>query len=165
MHDQQSLFLDLLTENHGRWRAIAQSYAGNDMEDLLQDILLQIWRSLGTFRGDSASSTWCYRVALNTAMSWRRSERTRRERLPICDDTLVANFPAPAEKRDSSGLLERLMSQLLPADRAILLLSLDNVSYREMTEIVGGTEGALRVRVHRIKQRVAEFNSGLNNEL
>jgi RNA polymerase sigma-70 factor (ECF subfamily) len=165
MHDRQALFLDLLKDNHGRWRAIARSYAGHDVEDLLQEILMQIWRSLGTFRGDSASSTWCYRVALNTAMSWRRSDRTRRERLPICDDLSAAIVPARADKPDSSGLLDRLMAELPPADRAILLLSLDNVSYSEMAEIVGATEGALRVRVHRIKQWLANLNSGRRDEL
>jgi RNA polymerase sigma-70 factor (ECF subfamily) len=165
MNDRQSLFLGLLEDNHGRWRAIARSYAGNDTEDLLQEILMQIWRSLDTFRGDSASSTWCYRVALNTAMSWRRSEQSRRQRLPICDDRSVASAPTPARNPDCSELLEWLMAELSAADKAILLLSLDNVSYSEMAEIVGATEGALRVRVHRIKQRLAQLDVGLHDGL
>src|SRR5947209_19748052 len=84
--DQQAIFLDLLAQNHGRWRAIARGYAGPEAEDLFQEILLQVWRSLRSFRGDSAPNTWCYRVALNTALSWRRSRRARRLRLPIHDD-------------------------------------------------------------------------------
>jgi len=61
-------------------------------------------------------------------------------------------------------VLERLMKNLSPADRAILLLSLDDISYQQMAEIVGISPGALRVRVHRIKQKIADSHIGENDE-
>src|SRR6516162_4194410 len=123
--DQQGLFLELLTANHARWRGIARAYARQDAEDLFQEILLQVWRSLASFRERSAMSTWAYRVALNTAMSWRRSERARRRRLAIrpgYDPGLVASPSAGARGSES---LDRVLAELNPADKAILLLYLD----------------------------------------
>ena len=165
MDDRQTLFLELLNANHGRWRVIARSYATIDFEDLFQEILLQIWKSMSSFRGDSTSSTWCYRVALNTALTWRRADQTRRRHLPIAGNAANVVARASTAKSDSSKLFQSLMAMLSPTDRAILLLALDDVSYADMTAIVGSTEGALRVRVHRIKQRLAEIAKGNHHGL
>ncbi len=140
--DQQSLFLELLMANHGWWRGIARACARQDAEDLFQEILLQVWRSLATFHDESAMSTWCYRVALNTAMNWRRSEQTRRQWLPIRDGYNPALVPSPTAEFRSSEVLERLLAELTPADKAILLLFLDDVGYDEMANILGATAGA-----------------------
>lgn len=163
--DQQTVFLELLKANHGRWRAIARSYAAQDAEDLFQEILLQIWRSLRTFQGGSAVGTWCYRVALNTAMSWRRSARGRRERLPIRDGYDLVMVPSPPSQPGPSGIVQRLSAELTPTDRAVLLLFLDDVGYADMAEILGASEGSLRVRIHRIKKRLAELYQGEHDEL
>jgi RNA polymerase sigma-70 factor (ECF subfamily) len=155
--EEQARFLELLKANYGRWRGIARAYAGKDAEDLFQEILLQVWRALPTFRDDSAMSTWSYRIALNTALSWRRSEQTRRLRLPIQVETDPALVPSPMAQTDSWELLPRLLAQLAPADKAILVLFLDDVGYNEMALILGVTPEALRVRVHRIKKRLTEL--------
>ena len=156
MVDQQALFTNLLEANHGRWRVIARSYATDESEDLFQEILLQIWKSLSTFRGESASSTWCYRVALNTALTWRRADQTRKRLLPMTGYAADLVARTSHAQSDSSNVFESLIATLAPTDRAILLLALDDVSYADMVSIVGSTEGALRVRVHHIKQQLAE---------
>jgi RNA polymerase sigma-70 factor (ECF subfamily) len=155
--DQQARFLDLLSANHARWRGIARAYAGQDVDDLFQDILLQVWRSLATFRKRSASSTWAYRVALNTAMGWRRSEQARRRRLPIRPGYDPALVPTPPTEDRGSETLHRVLAKLDAADKATLLLYLDDVSYDEMAEILGASAAALRVRVHRIKRTAADI--------
>ena len=162
--DQQNRFLSLLKANYGRWRGIALAYAGPDAEDLFQEILLQVWRALATFRGESAMSTWSYRIALNTALMWRRSEQSRRRGLlirPGYDLTLV---PSRTIDGESSGLLQRLLAELSPADKAVLLLYLDDVGYEEMATILGVSSGALRVRIHRIKKRLTELHEGQLHE-
>jgi RNA polymerase sigma-70 factor (ECF subfamily) len=155
--DQQALFLELLKANYGRWRGIARAYARQDAEDLFQEILLQVWRSLGGFRDQSSLSTWSYRVALNTAMSWRRSEQTRRRRLPIRAGYNPVLVPSPVVESGAAALKERLLADLCPADKAILILFLDDVGYDEMALILGTTPGALRARVHRIRKRLTEL--------
>jgi RNA polymerase sigma-70 factor (ECF subfamily) len=155
--DQQAVFLELLTANHARWRGIARAYARQEAEDLFQEILLQVWRSLASFRDRSAMSTWAYRVALNTAMSWRRSEQARRRRLPIRPGYDPGLVPSPSAGARGSESLERVLAGLNAADKAILLLYLDDVGYDEMAEILGASAAALRVRIHRIKKRAAEI--------
>ncbi len=163
--NQPPAFGDLLAANHGRWRAIARAYAGQDEEDLFQEIQLQVWRSLRTFEGRSVPATWCYRVALNTALSWRRSARVRRARLPIRADYDPGTLPARAAPEPPAAILRRLAAELSPADRAVLLLFLDDVGYAAMAEILGASEGGLRVRLHRIKKRLAELFQGDIDEL
>ena len=60
MNDRQTRFLEILKENNGRWCSIARSYAGNEADDLLQEIQLQIWKSLENFRGEASVSTWTW---------------------------------------------------------------------------------------------------------
>ena len=163
--DRETQFLELLKDCQGRWRAIARSYAGPDVEDLFQEIVLQIWRSLATFRGESAGRTWCYRVALNTAMNWRRSTRTRRDRIPTQDGYRPEMLPSSVPASEPIGAVHQLLADQTPADRAILLLLLDDVSYTEMAEILGTTEGTLRVRIHRLKQRIRERYQGQFDDL
>jgi RNA polymerase sigma-70 factor (ECF subfamily) len=162
--DREAQFLQLLSEDQGRWRAVARSYAGGDVEDLLQEILLQIWRSLATFRGESTGRTWCYRVAINTAMNWKRSKQTRRNRLPTHDGYRSELIPsvgtAPVPANETLDMVHRLLDEQSPADRAILLLLLDDVSYGDMAEILGTSEATLRVRIHRIKERIRKRYGG-----
>jgi RNA polymerase sigma-70 factor (ECF subfamily) len=155
--DQQALYLELLKANYGRWRGIARAYAGQDTEDLFQEIVLQIWRSLPGFRDQSSVNTWSYRVALNTAMNWRRSEQTRRRRLPIRAGYSPALVPSSVRESGTSEIRERLLAELSPADKAILLLFLDDIGYDEMALILGATPGALRIRIHRIRKRLTEL--------
>ncbi|MFK8111247.1 MAG: RNA polymerase sigma factor [Rubripirellula sp.] len=84
MHGQekQSTFDELLERNRGRLAAIARAYTHTDADDLLQEILLQIWRSLSSFKGLSSIDTWVYRVALSTALTWQRSQSRRKNRIP-----------------------------------------------------------------------------------
>ena len=163
--NRESEFLELLKDGHGRWRAIARSYAGQDVEDLLQEIMLQIWRSLATFRGEATGRTWSYRVALNTAMNWKRSTQTRKNRIPTHDGSSSELLPSPPPTNEPMDVIRQLLAEQTPADRAILLLLLDDLSYGEMAEILGTTEATLRVRIHRMKQRIRQRHEGLFDEL
>jgi RNA polymerase sigma-70 factor (ECF subfamily) len=162
--DEQARFLELLKANYGRWRGIARAYAGLDAEDLFQEIVLQVWRAIATFRQDAAMSTWSYRVALNTALCWRRSEQTRKRKLPVCAGYDPQYLPSTTPDTGSPELLQRVLAELTPTDKGILLLLLDDVGYDEMAMILGTTPAALRVRVHRIKKRLTERYQGQLHE-
>jgi len=139
--------------------AIARSYAGCDADDLIQDILLQVWRSLGSFKKLSSIDTWCYRIALNTAISWRRSAERRKQRLPPAESD-VGLVPGTDDGCDSSELLLQFLHTLSDTDRALVLMYLEDMSGTEMAAILGVGDGALRVRMHRIKQRLAKWEAG-----
>lgn len=157
--DQKSQFEQLLQCNRGRLAAIARMYANDEADDLLQEILLQIWRGLNGFQQRSSIDTWCYRVALNTAISWRRTAGRRKHKL-AAEATDTNLLPGAVDGYDSVELLQRFLQTLSDLDRALVLMYLDDLSGSEMAEITGLSEGAVRVRVHRIKCRLAEWNAG-----
>ena len=156
--DTKSDFEQLLRRNRGRLAAIAHSYAHAEEDDLLQEILLQIWRSLSGFERRSNIDTWCYRIALNTAISWRRTTGRRRQRLPPAAAD-VGQLPGTADGHDSAELLQRFLRTLSDTDRALVLMYLDDVTAHDMSEITGFSEGAVRVRIHPIKQRLTKWNA------
>src|SRR4051812_7930864 len=81
--ERQARFRELLERSHARWAGIARAYAAaQDRNDLLQEIALQVWQNLDRFAGRSSLDTWAYRVALNTALAWRRKAATRTKQLP-----------------------------------------------------------------------------------
>lgn len=153
---QQARFVELARAHQGAIRKVAALYARDpaDREDLFQEILLQLWRSFDSFRGDAAFSTFLYRVALNTAlMRLRRSYRRPEVEAGRALDELPA--PAPASGHDDD--VERLYAairQLPTLDRAIVLLVLDERGHDEIAAVTGLTRGHVGVRVVRIKERL-----------
>lgn len=160
--DFESQFRRLLDEHTGLVFKVVRSFAQGppDSDDLLQEILLQVWISLPSFRAESKATTWMYRVALNTALAWKRREtkhRDRRRALPI-EIEFVDHRPAPIEAHEEREKLERLyevVRALPPTDRALVLLYLDGLSYSEMAEVIGVSESNVGVRLNRVKKSLA----------
>lgn len=127
-----------------------------DRDDLFQEIALQVWRSIPKFRGDCAESTWVYRVALNSAMSWSRKQRRHRKQKQSLETT-APELLHTAETEDPrlDWLYEQIHKMPL-ADRSIILLLLDGYSYREMVDISGLSESHVGVKIHRIKQQLID---------
>lgn len=156
MNQLQSDYESLIARNKGRLLAVARAYGDAERDDLLQEILLQIWRSMDRFENRASQDTWCYRIALNTAFTWLRSRQRRNVRLNVVSNEtdLVA---AAAHVDDSVILLERFMRQLNAIDRAVLLMFLENLSEESIAEALGSSLGAIRVRLHRIKSRLSNW--------
>jgi RNA polymerase sigma-70 factor (ECF subfamily) len=152
----------LLDEHTGLLFKVVRSFTAGppDSDDLLQEILLQVWMSVPSFRAESKATTWLYRVALNTALAWKRREtkhRNRRSTLPVALE-VVDSAPAPGEAHADCESLEKLyeaVRALAPADRALVLLYLDGLSYSDMAEVIGITESNVGVRLNRIKKALA----------
>jgi RNA polymerase sigma factor (sigma-70 family) len=139
----------------------ARAFArGADRDDLEQELLVAIWRAIPAFRGGSSVATFLYRVAHNAALTWKRSERSRREREQRFSLELAHGGPAVSAAHDGEEMrqLDRLYSAIreLPAlDRSLLLLSLDGVAYAEMATIHGLTPNHVGVRLTRARQALA----------
>jgi len=139
-------FLQLVHGNEARLRKICRVYAdGAEAEqDLYQDILVELWRSLDSFNGDAKRSTWLYRVALNTALKHARSHDIRSRRSV---DTGRSDWEghrlapdAQLEKKDRLDALYQAIDRLDPIDKALVTLYLDERSYAEMATVLGLTE-------------------------
>ncbi len=120
----------------------------------MQDVLLAVWRAIPAFRGGSQTTTFLYRVSHNTAMTWRR-KRGNYARLV----EQAALQPAISGDRAREQQLERLYAKIRefpPLDRSLLLLSLEEVSYREIAEIHGIAENLVGVRLTRARAKLIE---------
>jgi RNA polymerase sigma-70 factor, ECF subfamily len=159
----ESLFKSWLTEHGGAVLKVARAYTltAEDCQDLVQEILLQVWQSLPQFQGRASPSTWSYRVALNTALGWRRKERRRRVRQqPIleAEDLPVVGLDG-AQQAAQREVVERLYAAIrrLPrTDAALVLLFLDGLSYRQMAEVLGISESNVGVKLNRAKKALGE---------
>ena len=166
--DRESLFKSWLIEHGGAVLKVARAYTltTEDCQDLAQEILLQVWRSLPQFQGRASASTWFYRVALNTALSWRRKDKPRRARqqpLLFVEDLSAAGLDGAQEvhQREAVERLYAAIRRLPKADAALVLLYLDDLSYRQMAEVLGISESNVGVKLNRAKKALGEL---LNEE-
>ena len=124
----------------------------SDREDLFQEIALQVWHSVEAWRGDCAATTWIYRVALNTALAWRRKERKHvqgRQDIEAATDLLIE----PSDRDPRLDWIYQRIAELDEASRSLALLMLDGFSYRDMSQILGLSESNVGVKINRIKGR------------
>ena len=158
---KERLFHDIVAANQRRILAIARSYApADECQDLCQEILLQMWRGLDGFEGRSAPSTWVYRVALNTAITYRRKTGRRVRPAARSLSEMHPDPAAPPNPGDEILILEEFLSSLGKVDRAIFLLYLEDLSYREISEVVGMTDGNVGVRINRLKRTFTQCYCG-----
>lgn len=155
--ERQARFREILERSHARWAGIARAYAEvSDRDDLVQEIALQVWRSLDRFTGLSSPDTWAYRVALNTALAWRRKAARRSKKLTRSTAD-IGELPGDRGSEDDvKRVLDRFLASLSDGDRAVLLLHLDGLSTAEAAEVISLSEGAYRTRLHRVRRRFEE---------
>ncbi|HEX9511484.1 MAG TPA: sigma-70 family RNA polymerase sigma factor [Puia sp.] len=159
-------FLKLINDNQRVIFKICNLYCNNgtDREDLAQEIIYQLWRSGDSFKEEYKFSTWMYRIALNVAISFYRKKLTS-PIVTVKDNHLdIAN---PVE--DKEGLeenivrLQKFIDGLKELDRAIMLLYLEEKTYREIAEIVGISETNAATKISRIKEILKQkFSDGKN---
>ncbi len=157
-HDQQvSFFEQLLDEQMGIVLKVARSFTfcDEDCSDLVQEILIRLWKAIPTFRAEAKVSTWVYRVALNRALTWNRDEAKRREGIvPLGATTLATRADEPNQELIDQLYIE--IRKLDEIDRSLILLSLDGCTYAEMSDLMGMAESNVGVRINRAKKKLAK---------
>jgi RNA polymerase sigma factor (sigma-70 family) len=153
--DQTERFLTVLQTHKGIIYKVAHSYCADaeDRKDLVQDIVVQLWKSFDSYSDQYKYSTWIYRIALNVAISVYRKE-TRRKPLaqPLSENILTLVGSANTDDGDENlNLLQQFIAQLKELDKALLLLYLDEKSHREIAEIMGMSETNIATKIGRIK--------------
>lgn len=156
---QQAIFDEWLREYAAILHHVANGFAtGADRHDLMQELMLAMWRAVPAFRAASSPSTFIFRVTHNAALTWKRAERSHRRRLAGLQEQQTES-PAIDEaggepSTDSLELLYAAIRSLEPLDRSLVLLQLDGVSYAQIAEIHGLTESNVGVRLNRIKHKL-----------
>ncbi len=131
------------------------SQDNDDVADLFQEILINLWRGSGTFRGESSISTWIWRVSFNTCISFDRKKKRLPKREPL--NLSINLFEDNDEVSNQAQTLRKRISKLSPFDRAIVLLWLENLSYEDIGQIVGISTSNVSVRLVRIKEQLKKM--------
>lgn len=142
---------------------IGRSYTGNsaDFDDLYQEMLIQLYTSLKNFRKESKLSTWIYRVALNTALSYQRNDRKKIKAVKVEEQMLIMETDEGDREVNSKEtqieMLYASIKELKKDDRAIILLHLEGKSYDEISDIIGISKSNTGVKLMRIKKQLQEI--------
>ena len=126
-------------------------------KDLFQEVVLQLWKSFPGFRRESASGTWIYRVALNTAISNFRRESKKPERRSISLEELEMPEMVGMDDKERSSSLHLAIDKLTDIEKAIIMLYLDEKSYDEISEIIGISISNEGVRLNRIRNKLSKL--------
>lgn len=129
----------------------------DDKKDLEQEIILQLWMSFDRYNNEYKFSTWMYRVALNTAISFYRKSSKHKERYYDHDYTsiiIVEEEEKQSEKEVQLKLLQKFINELDDLNKAIMLLYLEEKSHQEIAEIIGISKSNVGTKVNRIKTKL-----------
>jgi RNA polymerase sigma-70 factor (ECF subfamily) len=162
---QQNEFSKLVHANYPIVVKVARSYSRTttDCEDLIQEILFHMWQSFGKWDRSRKFSTWMYRIALNVAISYLR-KTYRHSTVSLDDGELIGSQLAagsPPETIAQARELRRVIEQLEPLPRALMILHLDSYSNQEISEILGISETNVSTKLNRLKKQLAQvFKAG-----
>jgi RNA polymerase sigma-70 factor, ECF subfamily len=152
----ESAFVELLLQHQHLVQKICRAYcpAEQDRRDLFQEIALQLWRAYPQFRGDSKGSTWLYRIALNVAISHRRrARRPPADALGEATALLATQEPDDAAAARAEQLYQAIHT-LSSVEKALVLLYFEEKSNEEIAELMGISVGNVRVKMHRIREKL-----------
>ncbi len=163
MTDKKDQFLDVLEKNIGIILKIARVYTKvqQDREDLINDITLELWKSFKKFNGKSKISTWIYRVALNTAMNYKR-KRKKDSLFSFTNDfkSETQVWLNAQEDSEQSDILYACIDELNEMNKAIILLYLDGNSHEDISEITGISKTNVGTRMSRITDQIKSLAVG-----
>ena len=151
-----SSFVTVLDDHKGIVFKIANAYCQQeeDRKDLIQEIIIQLWRSFSKYNDEFKYSTWIYRIALNTAISFYRKERKRKDvNADMPDEILhLSDANTNTEKEHQLHFLQQCIAELKELDKAIMILYLEEKSHKEIAGITGISETNVATKIGRIKQ-------------
>ena len=158
MNEQESKFAQIIKQNKSTIYTVCYMFSkdADEVNDLFQEAVINMWRGFEGFENRSNVKTWIYRVALNTCISLdRKNRRTSSEPLSM-DINLFEDHDADSRQVD---MLHDRISRLQPFDRAIVLLWLENRPSEEFGQVVTGTTTAVATPLYRIKEQLKKMNN------
>ena len=153
---EQHPFIELIERHTSAIDSVCRSFcfSQEDREDLRQEILLNLWKGWKRYRPDYRPITWLYRVALNTAISWRRHRKRQIETIPL--DTF--DMPDEPGLREQAAHLRSMIAMLPQADQRMINLYLDGFTTEEMGRMLGLSQTNVTTRIGRIKEKLRKIS-------
>ncbi len=159
MKTKETEFLQHINQHKGIIHKVARMYMDNadDREDLFQEIILQLWKSYERFQGNSHFSTWMYRVALNTALTFFKKEKRKLAQPMLHEPFDLVDESATSEKESQLSHFYTAVHQLNKVEKALIFLFLEGQSHREIAINLGITEVNARVKLNRTKEKIQQI--------
>ena len=160
-------FQELIEQHRGILYKVARAYCPleEERQDLIQEMMIQIWQALPRYNAEYKSSTWIYRIALNVAISYYRKKTTQQRRQQAIDlKELTGTDTDFSEKEQQFRLLEQFISELKELDRALMVLYLEDRNHAEIAEILGISISNVATKVGRIKDKLKQRFSQHQNQ-
>ncbi|MDE5642543.1 MAG: sigma-70 family RNA polymerase sigma factor [Muribaculaceae bacterium] len=160
---RQQRYMDFLQRYNRVVVKVCYIYASEQapFDDLYQEVCINLWQGLDSFRGESSASTWIYRMAINTCITWLR--RNKRHNMSLSLES-AAEIPYTGEGEfdtERYRQFQLLLSRLEPLEKAVITLWLDEHSYDEISQITGLSKSNVAVRLHRIKEKLMKSGKDL----
>ena len=164
---EKEKFISVIKDHQNLIFKICYTYCSDveNRKDLEQEILLQLWKSFKKFDGRAKMSTWIYRIALNTAISFYRSDKKINDRKVAIDASIISisNFEYDAELKENISILYQFIEKLDEFEKALILLYLDDNKYKDIADILGISETNVATKISRIKKTLKDqFSNNLN---
>lgn len=158
MKENEKQFADIVKQHKSSIYSVCYMFAKNadEADDLFQEVLINLWKGMDSFRHESKVSTWIWRVSLNTCISANRKQKRKKEVRLSMDTNL---FESPDEDSRQIRMLHARIRRLQPFDRAIVMLWLEGLCYDEIGAVVGISVKNVSVRLVRIKEMLKQMNS------
>ena len=157
--ERSQLFEQLLEQNKGILFKVARTYCRDaaDQQDLIQEIMVQLWQAFHKYDERLKFSTWFYRIALNVAISFYRKNTHRKSRdIPLQEQLDQLEDSADTEKEGHLVLLEQFINELNDLDKALILLYLEDKSHTEIAHILGISVSNVGTKIGRIKEKLKQ---------
>lgn len=152
-------FISLINDHQGLIHKVCIMYENDPdvRDDLFQEIVLQLWKSLPSFRGEAKITTWMYRIALNTAISGLRKQSRRVKTEDLHDLHLNITDSGGVDLEEDFQKLQGAIRRLPEIERAMIMMALEEISYEEIAETIGITQNNVRVRMNRIREKLKKL--------
>ncbi len=155
-------FQNIINDHKGILYKVISIYCKNteDRKDLEQEILIQLWKSLGNYNNSYKISTWLYRIAMNVSISFYRTSQRKNKTIDIEIEPIFSErFEEEQEDRYSTqkALLKNFINSLNDFNKAIIILYMEEYSYKEISEMVGITETNVGTKINRIKSKLKKY--------
>jgi len=160
--NKETDFLEILANHKNQiyrvcWGFVSQA---DDVNDLFQEVVMNVWKGMDGFRKESAYSTWIQRIAINTCILWKKQDKKKQDLLSSqMDMPQIENEEYSEKENPKIKHLKTAIDKLKKMDRSIILLLLEGLSYKELSEVTGLTVSHVGVRVNRIKKQLKSLMS------
>lgn len=155
--EQGQYFQEIIEQHKGILFKVARTYCQNedDRQDLIQEMMIQIWKSIHRYKKQFKISTWLYRISLNVAISFYRKQSTRANKYTVLNEQ-TAQIPMDDKTEDERqlSLLEQFINELKEIDKALMILYLEDKGHAEIAEILGMSASNVGTKIGRIKDKL-----------